>query len=195
MLSYIGCFCYNSSKLRKQVSDLTSCAMGSEVAIIGSSHRRSSIKKRIPKSSDTLKPATLLKTRPWHICSPVNFAKFFITHFLKNTSRRPFCIASFISLSLKHIGAELSVFGHFVGLALKGLKPRSSRPEVFCKKGVLRNFAKFTRKHLCQGLFFNKVASLRLWHKCFPVNFAKFLRTPFLTEHLRWLLLKILIAH
>ena len=34
----------------------------------------------------------------------------------------------------------------------------SSRPEVFCKKGVLRNFAKFTGKHFCQGLFFNKVA-------------------------------------
>ena len=31
---------------------------------------------------------------------------------------------------------------------------RSSRPEVFCKKGVLRNFAKFTGKHLCQSLFF-----------------------------------------
>ena len=30
----------------------------------------------------------------------------------------------------------------------------------------------------------------RLWHGCFPVNFAKFLRTPFLTEHLRQLLLK-----
>ena len=29
----------------------------------------------------------------------------------------------------------------------------------------------------------------RLWHRCFPVNFVKFLRTPFLTEHLRWLLL------
>ena len=38
---------------------------------------------------------------------------------------------------------------------------RSSRPEVFCKKGVLRNFAKFTGKHLCQSLFFNKVAGLR----------------------------------
>ena len=37
-------------------------------------------------------------------------------------------------------------------------KTRSSRPEVFCKKGVLRNFAKFLRKHLCQSLFFNKVA-------------------------------------
>ena len=30
-------------------------------------------------------------------------------------------------------------------------------PEVFCKKGVLRNFAKFTAKHLCQSLFYNKV--------------------------------------
>ena len=38
---------------------------------------------------------------------------------------------------------------------------RSSRPEVSCKKGVLRNFTKFTGKHLCQRLFFNKVAGLR----------------------------------
>ena len=45
---------------------------------------------------------------------------------------------------------------------------------------------------------FNKVAGLRPvtllkkkpWHRCFPVNFSKFLRTPFVTEHLRWLLLK-----
>ena len=60
---------------------------------------------------------------------------------------------------------------------------RSSHPEVFCKKGVLKNFAKFTGKHLCKRLFFNKVAgSLKksLWHKCFHVNFAKFLRTHFL---------------
>ena len=35
-------------------------------------------------------------------------------------------------------------------------------PEVFCKKGVLRNFAEFTGKHLCQSLFFNKVAGLFL---------------------------------
>ena len=39
---------------------------------------------------------------------------------------------------------------------------RSSRPEVFYKKGVLRNFVKFIGKHLYQGLFFNKVAGLRL---------------------------------
>ena len=38
---------------------------------------------------------------------------------------------------------------------------RSSLPEVISKKGVLKNFAKFTGKHLCQNLFFNKVAGLR----------------------------------
>ena len=64
---------------------------------------------------------------------------------------------------------------------------KSSRPEVFCKKGALRNFTKFTGKHLCQSLFFNKVAGLRhatllknrLWRRCFPVNFVKILRTTF----------------
>ena len=35
---------------------------------------------------------------------------------------------------------------------------RSSHLEGFCKKGDLRNFAKFTGKHLCQSPFFNKVA-------------------------------------
>ena len=34
---------------------------------------------------------------------------------------------------------------------------RRGRSEVFCKKGVLRNIAKLTGKHLCQSLFFNKV--------------------------------------
>ena len=38
---------------------------------------------------------------------------------------------------------------------------RSSLPEVFCKKGDLRNFVKCTEKHLCQSLFFNKVADFR----------------------------------
>ena len=65
--------------------------------------------------------------------------------------------------------------------------------EVFCKKAVLSNFAKFTGKHLFQRLFCNKVAGLmpatllkkRLWHRCLAVNFVKFLKTSFLTEHLR----------
>ena len=31
----------------------------------------------------------------------------------------------------------------------------------------------------------------RLQHRCFPVKFTKFLRTPFFTEHLWWLLLEM----
>ena len=75
---------------------------------------------------------------------------------------------------------------------------RSSRPEMFCKKSVLRNFAKFTIKHLCKSPFFNKVAGLRpaalfkkkLRHMCFPVNFANFqehlfYRTPLVAASLR----------
>ena len=33
--------------------------------------------------------------------------------------------------------------------------------EVFYKKGVLKNFTKFTGKHSCQGFFVNKAAGLR----------------------------------
>ena len=29
------------------------------------------------------------------------------------------------------------------------MRNRSSRPEVSCRNGALRNFAKFTEKHLC----------------------------------------------
>ena len=78
---------------------------------------------------------------------------------------------------------------------LRHKNKQESCPDVFCKKGVLRNFAKFPGKQLCQRFFFNKVAGLgplikkSLWHKCFLVNFAKFPRTSFFTEHLRWLLL------
>ena len=43
-------------------------------------------------------------------------------------------------------------------LDIKRENCRSSRLEVLCRKEAFRNFAKFTGKHLCQGLFFNKVA-------------------------------------
>ena len=81
----------------------------------------------------------------------------------------------------------------------ENFRHRSSCPRMFCKKGVVGNFAKFKGKYLCQKLLFNKVAGLRpatllkksLWHMCFPVNFAKFLRTYFFTKHVWWLLLQI----
>ena len=82
---------------------------------------------------------------------------------------------------------RLILFYHFTGV---------------CKKCVLRNFAKFTEKHLRQSLFFNKVTGLRpvtllkkrLWHRCFSVNFTKFLRTPFLQKTSGRLFLQILVS-
>ena len=73
---------------------------------------------------------------------------------------------------------------------------RSSHQRCSVRKRVLRNFAKFTRKHPCQSLFVNKSAGLRpealfkkwLWHRCFPVNFVTFLRTPF-SQNVFWRLL------
>ena len=76
-------------------------------------------------------------------------------------------------------------------------RTRSSHQRCSTRKDVPKNSAKFIGKHLCQsllfnrvagGLFFNNVTDLRpvtlfkkrLWYRYFPVNFAKFLRTPFL---------------
>ena len=127
----------------------------------------------------------------------------------------------------------LSVFDHFVGLALKGLiifakcpildvwesakyasglnqsnckqrselhtglqwhfsrwrqKLRSSRPEMFCKKVFLK-ISQNSQEIICARVsFFNKVADLRpafllkkrLWHRCFRMNFVKFLKISFL---------------
>ena len=46
-------------------------------------------------------------------------------------------------------------------------KNRSSRPKVFCKKGVLKNFANFTGKHLrtCWGTYLGTPKKQR-YHGC-----------------------------
>ena len=61
----------------------------------------------------------------------------------------------------------------FNGMCSQG---KSSRSQMFYKIGVLKNFAIFSEKHhrktpLLKSLFFIKL------QVCFPVNFAKFLRT------------------
>ena len=53
-------------------------------------------------------------------------------------------------------------------LFIKKNKEQSQKKSVECsqrrcsvKKGVLRSFTKFIEKHLCQSLFFNKVAGIK----------------------------------
>ena len=94
---------------------------------------------------------------------------------------------------------EVDTFYHVLLIFLQNDRHMTEAVVQKCsvKKVFFKNFAKFTGKHLCQSLFFDKVTCLRpttllkrrLWHRCFPMNSAKFFRTPSFIEHLRWLLL------
>ena len=59
------------------------------------------------------------------------------------------------------------------------LKQQKQPPEVLRKKNVLKNFAIFTRKHLCWrlfGIFGVDFIKKRLQDRYFPVNITKFLQ-------------------
>ena len=67
---------------------------------------------------------------------------------------------------------------------------------MFFKLTLIKNLASFTEKHLCWNLFLigcrpkaGNFIKKRLRCRHFPVKFAKFLGTPFFTEHLQCLLL------
>ena len=115
----------------------------------------------------------------------------------------PSCIFSHLFLGNRTSSLVIAVIVVALVIVIVIAKLRSSRPEVFCKKGVLGNLTKFTGKHLCQSLFFNKVAGLRpqacnfikketlaqvFSCECCEISKNTFL--PFFTEHLWWLLLK-----
>ena len=72
-------------------------------------------------------------------------------------------------------------------------KYRSSHQRWSIIKSVLQNFAKLTEKHLCQCLFFNKVAGLKTatlikketLAQVFSCEFSEIFKNVFFTEHLR----------
>ena len=65
--------------------------------------------------------------------------------------------------------------------------------QSFYKIGIFKNFPKFTRKHLCWSLFFNKFAGCQpatLFNKrpqcrCFSDKFCKIFNNTSLTKHIR----------
>ena len=75
------------------------------------------------------------------------------------------------------------------------LLSRSSHRRCFVRRGVLRNFAKFTGKHLSESLFFNKVADLKpkacnfiekeTLAQVLSCEFCKISINSFFTEHVR----------
>ena len=64
---------------------------------------------------------------------------------------------------------------------------RSSHQRRSMKKNVLRNFAKFTGKHLCQSFFFKKVAGLspQTLAQVFSCEFCETSKNTFFKENLR----------
>ena len=94
---------------------------------------------------------------------------------------------------------SLNIYGICSVFLLQMSTSRRNRLQMFFKISVLKSFANFTGKHLCWSLFLIKLQALDphvterwLQHRCFPVKFAKFLRTAFFQKHLQWLLLYFL---
>ena len=86
-----------------------------------------------------------------------------------------------------HLFASMFIWSYIQPMVKQSEYPktRSSRPDVFCKKGFLRNFAKFIGKHLCRpGTLFKKRLT-----RVFSCEFCEISKNTFFTEHLRWLLL------
>ena len=72
----------------------------------------------------------------------------------------------------------------------KLIRVRSSHQSSFIKKSVLKNFSKFTGKHLCRRLFLTKLKTCsamllkkRLRHRNFSVIFGKFFKMSFYRTH------------
>ena len=72
---------------------------------------------------------------------------------------------------------------------------RSSRPEVFVGKVVLKICSKFTGEHPWQSIISIKLLwnfiEITLWHTCSPINLLDIFRTLFYKNTSRWLLLSI----
>ena len=118
----------------------------------------------------------------------------FFTEHLRRTASRHFHSLNNLTVFLQSselIETRLFIFANmfyhgfqawWISWALHLENFRSSRPQVFSKIGVLRNFEKFS-----ECFFFYKVAGLRvatlskkrLWHGCFPVNFCEVSKNTF----------------
>ena len=72
---------------------------------------------------------------------------------------------------------------------------RSSHPEVFLEKGVLKICSKFTGEHRCRSVISIKLLcnfiEITLRHGCSPENLLHSFRTPFPKNTSGWLLLYV----
>ena len=73
---------------------------------------------------------------------------------------------------------------------MAALEKSESVVQTSSVKKVCLEVSQNLQENTCTRLRPATLLKKRLWHRCLPVNFAKFLRTTFFIEHLWWLLLK-----
>ena len=112
------------------------------------------MKKLICNEVARCQPASLRK-KLFHASSFMYFTLIFSECFTITSSKEALKVCTHNFIQRNVVLLVIYLFHH------DSSKSLSSRQEVFCEKGVLRNFTKFAGKHLCQSLFFNKVAGLR----------------------------------
>ena len=59
---------------------------------------------------------------------------------------------------------------------------RNNHQRCSVRKSVLKNFEKFTGKHLCQSLLFNKIEALTTASECCQISFRKIPETAIHTD-------------
>ena len=94
-------------------------------------------------------------------------------------------------LSVIDIQGKLRYF--YSLLIVTSSNTRSSNPEVFSRKGVLKKCSRFTGEHPCRSAISIKLQSnfieITLRYGCSPVNLLHIFRTPFYKNTSGWLLL------
>ena len=138
-----------------------------------------------------------------HSCFPVTFVQLLRTSITQNISMRyrlrPAPVSLFMPCHEKHDLCMNRVLLDRVSwngptlLSVEAVAQRCSVRKVFLEisQNSEENTCARQKRHSGTGVFLRPatLSKKRLWHGCSPVNFVKFLRAPFLTEHLWWLLL------
>ena len=98
--------------------------------------------------------SNFIKQRLHQRCFPVKFKNINFGEHLRTTASKNFLWNS--------LNVKVSQYSYITENEWSHLTQiRSSRPVVFCKKMFLEISRNSQEKHLCQSLFFNKVAGLR----------------------------------
>ena len=137
-------------------------------------YRKTHVSDSVFQQSSRLKVWYFIKKDIWHKCVPVNFSKILRTAFLQNTSKYSI------------FNNEKSVIKVRIIIRITGIRDTCNSIIItsFYQRRIRTQRGSHWRvvqwKKLFLKILQNSQEEHRVWHMCFPVNFAKFLRTTFL---------------